>query len=171
AVSLVDGGKPRHIGGHAHGVMDERTVTHRIFEMESHRFQQDQDVRKNDRRIDFKAFDGIYRHLASQIRIFAEIKKTVPLTDLAVFLHIASRLAHQPDGRIRRGLAPARLHEWGLFEQRAGERGSRGAWEKSRSFTRSLALSLTPSSFPVEEFRSLAAGFFHKAFHFGHFRL
>ena len=107
--------------GHAERV-DRRLVAYRALEAralalaevqaETHRVGDGQDVGEQDRRIELVAPQRLHSHFAGEFGVAAQAHEVARLRPrLAVLGQVAARLAHDPDGRAVRGLAPQVLQE------------------------------------------------------------
>ena len=86
------------------------------LQVQSHRFNDEQNVGKDDCRIDTETFRGSGRHFCGQCGRFAEFEKLRVRANFAVFRHVSAGLAHQPDGRVRNRLASASAHERAVLQ-------------------------------------------------------
>ena len=71
----------------------------------------EQDVGEEDRRVDAEALDRLQRDLGRRVRVLAELEEAEARAHRAVLRHVAARLPHEPDRRVRRGLAETRVEE------------------------------------------------------------
>src|SRR5207253_2526218 len=88
-----------------------RSLTTGIFQLETHRLDDEQDIGEEDggvRPDPFRRRNGYFR---DQLRVLTQLEERYPLAQIAVFLHVAPRLPHQPDRRERYRLPPAGAHE------------------------------------------------------------
>src|SRR3972149_252429 len=90
----------------AYRAMDDRAVAFGIFEADAQRFQNQQDIGEQNRRIDTQALDRRHGDLGGEVGLFAQLQKAVLRAQLAVLFHVAPGLAHEPYGRVR-GFSPA----------------------------------------------------------------
>src|SRR6185312_4637989 len=75
----------------------------------------DQDIGKDDRRIEAEAADRLQGDFAGKIRVEAEVEDAAGSgADLAIFRQVTARLPHHPD-RGRLTLLPAEHVEQGLW--------------------------------------------------------
>ena len=80
-------------------VMNDRSITFRELELETHGHENRQQIRKDDCRVHSQAINCSAHHLTAQLRLPTEFQKTLFCADLAILGHVASSLPHQPDGR------------------------------------------------------------------------
>ena len=95
----------------SHRIVDDRTLAFRKLQAEAHRFKRQQDVGKNDRRIERKAIDRLKRDLRSQFGCLAQLEDRMFRAERTIFSHITARLAHEPDRRTIDRLTPAGFEE------------------------------------------------------------
>ena len=92
--------------------MSDRIENDRPFfftegQLQPHRLQGQQDIRKNDGRIQIKAFDGLERHLCGQVRGLTDVKNAMLRPNSLIFRHVATGLSHKPDRRSIHGFPAA----------------------------------------------------------------
>jgi hypothetical protein len=68
------------------------------LEGQAHGFEGQQQVGKDDGRIDAELFSGGDGDFSGQIGLLADFDQRVVLADVAVLLHVAAGLAQKPDG-------------------------------------------------------------------------
>ena len=107
----------------SHRIMDHRSFAFRERQTEAHRFKRQQDVGKNDGRIERKAVDRLERDLRRQLGRLAQLKDRVLRAERTIFCHITARLAHEPDRRTINRFTPAGFEEaivyhFGILETR-----------------------------------------------------
>jgi len=73
----------------------------------SHGLHGKKQVRKDDGSVHAQFFYGLERDLGGQLRRAAQLQQRMARTQFAVLLHVAARLAHEPDGRARHRLTAA----------------------------------------------------------------
>ena len=88
-------------------IENDRTFLFTERQLQPHRFQGQQDIRKNDGRIQVKAFDGLERHLRGQVRGLTDVENTVLRPNPLIFGHVATGLSHKPDRRSINGFPAA----------------------------------------------------------------
>jgi hypothetical protein len=71
----------------------------RILQTHAHRFEWEQQIGKQDRRVEAKVFDGSHRYLGRQLGILAQLDEFVPGTQCLVVPVITPGLTHEPNGR------------------------------------------------------------------------
>ena len=69
------------------------------MEGQAHDFERQQQVGKDDGRIDAEGFRGRDGDLGGELGLLADLDERMLFADGAVFGHVASGLAHEPDGR------------------------------------------------------------------------
>ncbi len=107
----------------SHRIMDHRSLALRKLQAETHRFKRQQDVGKNDGRIERKAIDRLERDLRRQLGRLAQLEDRMLRAERTIFCHIPTRLAHEPDRRTIDRLTPAGfeetlVHHFGILETR-----------------------------------------------------
>src|SRR6185369_5159155 len=100
-----------HAGDVAHRIVDYWSFAFAEFKLQSHRLDDQKNVSKDDRRIHSESFGRGHRDFCGQRRRLAQLEKTHARSYVAIILHVSACLTHQPDRRVRNGLAPARSHE------------------------------------------------------------
>src|SRR5262245_2670462 len=80
-----------------------------VTQLESERLNEKKKVGKNYRGVDTQFVGRIHRDLRRQIGILAQLKKRDLGAQVAVFLHVAPGLAHQPDGSALGGFSSTGL--------------------------------------------------------------
>src|SRR6185312_149555 len=78
---------------------DLRAFAFEKVERNAHRLERQQQIGKQDRRVDVDAPDGLESDGGSEIRSAADVEQGMPLAERAILAHVSSRLAHEPDGR------------------------------------------------------------------------
>ena len=91
--------------------LDLRAFALHEVEGESHRFERQQQIGKQNRGIHLDAPHRLQRHFGGELRRAADLEQRVLLADGAVLRHVAAGLAHEPDRRHIDGLPPARFEE------------------------------------------------------------
>ena len=100
-------GEARHAGIIDNGIKEGSAPFFKA-QILAQRVRDDEDIGKEDRRIEAKTADRLQRHLDSQVRIVAEIQEGSGLGPCRpVFRQIAASLSHQPDGWAFHALAGA----------------------------------------------------------------
>ena len=108
---VIDFTQAIHVDCRARWIVDNWSLAFVKFKLQAHRLDDQKNVGKDNCRIHSESFGRRYRNLRSQLRRLAQLKKTHARAYVAIFLHVAARLAHQPDRRVRNGFAMARPHE------------------------------------------------------------
>ncbi len=83
--------------GRTHGVADHRAFAFLIAQLEAHGLHRQQQVGEDDGGIHVEHFDRLQRDGRGQIGALADFENAVALADLAVFLHVAAGLPHEPN--------------------------------------------------------------------------
>ena len=93
----------------ADGLFDDRTFSGGEVEWQAHDFKGQQQISEDDGGIDAEKFRGCDGDFGGECRLLADFQKRVLLADCAVLGHVASGLAHEPDGSAvdRQGFAGA----------------------------------------------------------------
>src|SRR5690606_19036272 len=81
------------------------------FELQPHAYQRWQNVGEDNGCIKVKGVDRLQRNLRGQIWRADNLQNGVLAAQFSVFTHVATRLAHKPDGRMRYRKAMARSQE------------------------------------------------------------
>ena len=119
-VDVPQGLDPRHIVLRANGIVNRRTVSRSVFQVETHRLQDREQVGKQDGRVDAERSLRGERHLGSQLGALAQFEKRHFAADGPVLRQIPARLPHDPDrSRVSR-FTPRGCAESGIV----GVRGS-----------------------------------------------
>ena len=116
--------KRLHIFGRAHRMMHHRPFARLKFKRQPHRLERQQQIGKDDGRVNAQLFGRGDGHFGGQFRLLADFHQRVVLANVAVFLHIAPGLAQKPDRRAIDRLAQAGPHKSGAFENRLLAGGS-----------------------------------------------
>ena len=98
-----------HIGCGANRVIEYWALTRHIFEIQTHGFQDGQQVSKHDRRIYTENALGVQGSLGCLFRIFEKIQAGQIRFDLMIFGHVTTCLTIQPNRRMRGLFTPAGL--------------------------------------------------------------
>ncbi len=106
-----------HVVGGAHGMMHDRAFAGLEFEGQAHGLERQQQVGKDDGRVDAELLGGGDGDLGREVGLLADFNQRVVLADVAVLLHVAAGLAQKPDGRAIDGLA-----QTGADKAAAGEK-------------------------------------------------
>ena len=88
-------------------IADDRSLLFTERQIQSHRLQRQQDVRKNNGGIQRKPFNGLKGHLRGQFRDFTNIQDAMILPNPLIFLHVSTGLTHKPDRRPVHGFPAA----------------------------------------------------------------
>src|SRR5207248_1758128 len=89
-----------HIFGRADGVVYDGAFAFGEFEVEPHRLDDEEYVCEDDRCVNAQAVRGVSGDLGGDLRLLAHLKECVARANVAVLLHVATGLPHQPDGRV-----------------------------------------------------------------------
>ena len=101
----------------ADGLLDDWTFSGGEMEGQAHDFERQQEVGEDDGGVDAEEFGGGNGDLGGKRGLLADFEKRMLLADRAIFGHIASGLAHEPDGRAVDGLRFAGAHEAGIWSR------------------------------------------------------
>ncbi len=93
------------------GRLDSRPLARREGERNAERLERNEKVGKEDRGIEAELADRLERDLDRELRSPADLEKRVRFPDLPIFRKVATRLAHEPDGRPVDRLAAAGFQE------------------------------------------------------------
>src|SRR5262245_33032980 len=91
----------------ADGPFDRRTFAFDEVEIEAHRREWKQQVRKKNSGIDVDRVDRLQRDGNRQLRLRDDVEKAITLPERTVLRHVATRLTHEPDRSPVDGLAAA----------------------------------------------------------------
>ncbi len=86
------------------------------FKRKAHGFERQQQIGKDDGRIDAQFFSRGNGHFGGKFRLFADLHERVMLADVAILLHVSPSLAQEPDRRAIDWLAQAGPHKPCAFE-------------------------------------------------------
>src|SRR5208283_5716257 len=81
------------------------------MEWQSHDLKRQQQVGEDDCRVNLEELGGGDGDLGCDFGLFADFDKGVVLADVAVFLHVAAGLTHEPNGSGLYRQAPAGTHK------------------------------------------------------------
>ena len=96
----------RHVGGGSHRTFDLRAFAGFELQSQTERVRNGQDVREQDRSIQWIARERLEGNFAGKLGRHAELQKAAGLrTRRAIFGKIASRLSHHPYGSAFHGLS------------------------------------------------------------------
>jgi hypothetical protein len=84
-----------HVGRGADGIVYHRA--RREAQARAHGLERQEDVGEDDGRVHGKGLDGLERHLAGELGGLGELEDRVFFAQAAIFGHVATRLAHEPD--------------------------------------------------------------------------
>ena len=101
----------RDVGGRPDGIGDRRPLALDEVELEAHRREGEQQVGKEDRRVEIDDVERLQRHDHRQLRLPAELEQGVLLPERAVLRKVAAGLTHEPDRRGVHRLEPACAEE------------------------------------------------------------
>ena len=88
--------QPVDVPGRPQGPLDHRPGV-AVFEPHAHGLQQEQDVGEQDGGVHLEALHRSDRHLRHQVRGLAQFQEADPGPQVAVMVHVAPRLPHEPD--------------------------------------------------------------------------
>ena len=122
------GAQGAHIVRGAHGVMDDRPFAGLELEGQAHGLERQQQVGKDDGRVDAELFSGGDGNFGGESGLLANLDQRVVLADVAILLHVAAGLAQKPDRRAIDGPAQTGADEAVTGEKRVLDRGLRLDW-------------------------------------------
>ena len=109
---MLDGwcrGEIGHIGCGANRVIEYRSLTRHVLEIQTHGLQDGQQVCKHNRRIYAENALGVQGGLSCLLGIFEKIQAGQIRLNLMIFGHVATGLTIQPNRRMRGLFASAGL--------------------------------------------------------------
>ena len=117
--------QPIDVGFGAQRIFDRRPFAAHEVERNAHRLERQEQIGKQNRRVDVDAAHGLQRDDRRELGRAADVEQRVPAADLAVLRHIAAGLPHEPHRRAIHRLAPAGfqkavVHLRGIVLQTAG---------------------------------------------------
>ena len=98
----------------AHRLLDHRSFAGGKMKRQAHHFERQQEVGEDDGGVDAEDFGSGDGDLGGQRGLLADFEQRMLLADRAIFGHVASGLAHEPDGRAVDGLGLAGANEAGI---------------------------------------------------------
>ena len=103
---------------------DHRALACAEVKIKSHDLERQQQIGKDNGGVYSQLFRRGDGDLSRQCRLLADLEQRMLLAHRAVLSHVASRLAHQPDGRCVYGELFAGVHKAGV----GGRHNGSGAW-------------------------------------------
>ena len=103
--------QPIDVGFGAQRIFDRRPFAADEVEGDAHRLERQQEIGKQNRRIDVDAAYRLHRDGRGQLGRSADVEQGMAAADLAVFGHVAPGLPHEPHRRAIDRLAPAGFQE------------------------------------------------------------
>ncbi len=91
--------------------VDRRPLSLGVRQVQPGALHRQQEIREDDGGVDPQALDRVDRDLRHQVGVAAHLQERATGADLPVLAHVAAGLAHEPDRRHGRRLAPAGAHE------------------------------------------------------------
>jgi hypothetical protein len=110
-LARIKGTKAIDIGFRLNRVVDGGTLAADEVEADAHRFERQQEIRKQDRGIEVDLADGLERDFGGQVWSPTEFQQRVALAQGPILAHVAPRLAHEPDWSRIDGLETAGAKE------------------------------------------------------------
>ena len=103
------GAQHLHVFGGAHRLLDHRPFAGGEMEGQAHDFERQQQVGEDDGGVNLEELGGGDGHFGREFGLLADFDQRMMLADVAVFLHVAASLAHEPNrsGLDRKPLAGA----------------------------------------------------------------
>ncbi len=111
AVTRLDDADAIDVGRVPNRRRDGRPFPLDEIEGEPHRREGQQEVGKQDRRVDVDRLDGLQRDGHGELRLAADLEQGIAFAQRAVLRHVSPRLAHEPDRRGIDGLSSAGAQE------------------------------------------------------------
>ena len=108
---MFAGGKRVDIRAGAHRVADDGAFAGGVAQFQSHRLNRQQQVGKNDGRVDVQNLDRLQRDRSRQVGPLADLENAVLRADFAVLAQIAACLPHEPYRPHVRRAAPAGIQK------------------------------------------------------------
>jgi hypothetical protein len=108
------GAKLGDIFGSAHGLFDDGTFAGGKMERQSHDFEGKEKIGEDDGGVDAKKLGRGDGDFGSELGLLADFEQRMLLANGAVLGHVASCLAHEPDGSVIDGLRLAGADEVGI---------------------------------------------------------
>ena len=109
------GAQVRDVFFAAHGLLDDGAFAGGEVKGQAHDFEGKQEVGEDDGGVDSEKFCGGDGDLGGERGLLADLEQRVLLADGAVLGHVASGLAHEPDGSAVDGLRLAGANEAGIW--------------------------------------------------------
>ena len=101
----------REVGFGAQRLLDRGPFAGDEIERDAHLLERQQQIGKQNRRVDLDAADRLQRDGGREIGRAADVEQRIALAQLAILAHVAAGLAHEPDRRRVNRLASAGLKE------------------------------------------------------------
>ncbi len=101
----------RHVRSRSDGICDRRSLALDEVELEAHRREGEQQVRKENRRVEVDDVERLERHDDGELWLPTEVEQGVLLPERAVLRKVAAGLTHEPDRRGVHRLEPACLEK------------------------------------------------------------
>lgn len=89
------------------GTLDRGAFAFDKVERNAHGLEWQQEIGKEDRRIDLDSSQRLQRDLGGKLRRAAQLQQRIALSQRSIFRHVAPGLPHEPDWRFVHGFAPA----------------------------------------------------------------
>ena len=103
--------QPIDVGFGAQRIFNRRSFAADEVERDAHRLERQQQIGKQNRRVDVDAADRLQRDDRRQLGRSADVEQGVPAANLAIFGHVAPGLPHEPHRCAIDRLAPAGFQE------------------------------------------------------------
>src|SRR5258708_15367384 len=100
--------------------MNDWPVAFGKLQLQTQWLKRQQNVSKNNRRVDSQSLSRSRCNFCCERRRLTQLQKPHSRANVTIFLHVTSRLAHEPDGGKRHGFAPASAHERAIPKKFAG---------------------------------------------------
>ena len=105
------GAELSHVFGGADGLLDDRAFSGGKMKGQAHDFEREQEVGEDDGGVDAEKFGGGDGDFGGEFGLLADFEQRMLLANGAILGHVASGLAHEPDGSVVDGLRLAGADE------------------------------------------------------------
>ncbi len=109
--------------GRLNRVLDRRAFAADEIEPDAHRFERQQQIGEEDRRVDVDAPNRLQRDFGGEIGRPTELEQRIPFAQRPVLAHVPAGLAHEPDGSRVDGLETAGAKKSGIRSRSVGHLG------------------------------------------------
>ena len=98
--------------------MNHRPFTFGKFQIQSHRFERQENIRENNGGVERKALDRLQSDLSSQFGCLAHLENRMAGAQASIFGHVPTGLPHEPHRRTIHRFPPAGLEEAIIHKRR-----------------------------------------------------